>query len=174
MKIMIPIDNHFGISNERQAGSIFKFICLRISTWSALPWCNQEGTMSMRFQIDNYVLILKQIITMVFRISCVTFQAKSGGASSSIDPQEWLSETSTSPSPQLTESIVKVNLMFQMCNNFARGRWLGSFQDQGFPIFFGNIRKDGECSIYISLRSKELLNLLLWRDSIWTILISYW
>jgi len=36
-------------------------------------------------------------------------EAKSGGASSSIDPKEWLSETSTSPSPQLTESIVKVD-----------------------------------------------------------------
>ena len=31
--------------DKRHAGSILKFICLRISTWSALPWCNQEGTM---------------------------------------------------------------------------------------------------------------------------------
>ena len=92
--------------------AFFKFICLRISTWLALPWCNQEGTISMRFQIDNCFPIRKQNITMikVFRISCVTFQAKSGGASSSIDPQEWLSETSTSPGPQLTESIVKVKV----------------------------------------------------------------
>ena len=50
--------------NKRRARSIFKFICLRISTWSALPWCNQEGTMWMRFQIDNCFLNLKQNITI--------------------------------------------------------------------------------------------------------------
>ena len=47
-------------------------------------------------------------------------------------------------------------LMFQMCNIFAQGRWLGSFQDQGFPIFFGFIREDGECSIYFQVRAFEV------------------
>ena len=43
-------------------------------------------------------------------------------------------------------------LMFQMCHIFAQGRWLGCFQDQGFPIFFGIIREDGECSIYFAVQ----------------------
>ena len=102
-------------------------------------------------------------VSKVSRISCVTFQAKSGVASSSIDPPEWLSDTSTSPSPQLTESIVKEKLASyfkyekqQSCNIFAQGRWLGSVQDQGFPIFFGIIRKDGECSIYFAFEFLHL------------------
>ena len=146
---------HLYQGDKRHAGIIFEFICLRISTWLALPWCNQEGTISMRFQIDNCFPIRKQNITMikVFRISCVTFQAKSGGAPSSIDPQEWLSKTSTSPSPQLFK--VKLASCFkwakqQSCNIFAQGRWLSCFQDEGFPIFFGIIREDGECSIYFA------------------------
>ena len=63
MSFNFPLHPYQG--DKRHAGSIFKFICLRISTWSALPWCNQEGTMWMRFQIDNCFFILKQNITMI-------------------------------------------------------------------------------------------------------------